>query len=49
MYKRFVTALLFPLCMGGGLYAQQLAFPGAEGYGRFAKVQEPVNLRKFTM
>ena len=37
MYKRFVTALLFPLCMGGGLYAQQLAFPGAEGYGRFAK------------
>ena len=23
--------------MGGGLYAQQLAFPGAEGYGRFAK------------
>ena len=37
MYKRFVTSLLFPLCMGGGLYAQQLAFPGAEGYGRFAK------------
>lgn len=38
MYKRFVTALLFPLCMGGGLYAQQLAFSfGAEGYGRFAK------------
>lgn len=36
MYKRLVTALLFPLCMGT-LYAQQLAFPGAEGYGRFAK------------
>lgn len=36
MYKRLVTALLFPLCMGT-MFAQQLAFPGAEGYGRFAK------------
>lgn len=36
LYKRLVIALLFPLCMGI-MYAQQLAFPGAEGYGRFAK------------
>lgn len=36
LYKRLVITLLFPLCMGT-MYAQQLAFPGAEGYGRFAK------------
>lgn len=36
MYKRLAIALLFPLCVGT-MYAQQLAFPGAEGYGRFAK------------
>ena len=36
LYKRLVITLLFPLCMGT-MYAQQLAFPGAVGYGRFAK------------
>lgn len=36
MHKRLVIALLFLLCIGT-MYAQQLAFPGAEGYGRFAK------------
>lgn len=36
LYKKLITTLLLPLCMGT-MYAQQLAFPGAEGYGRFAK------------
>lgn len=36
LYKKLITALLLPLCMGT-MYAQQLAFPGAEGYGRFAQ------------
>ena len=36
LYKKLITTLLLPLCMGT-MYAQQLAFPGAEGYGRFAQ------------
>lgn len=36
MYRKFAIALSFLCCMGT-VYAQQLAFPGAEGYGRFAK------------
>ena len=35
-FSKFVLLAVFLICSAGFLYSQQLAFPTAEGYGKYA-------------